>query len=1029
MMFLFIGKYAIKSIARRPKKNLGTVLAIALGVTLLIGVQVGSIALEQTLADNWYGTVGDTDLAVYNLQNPLFPANLSDTIQNTANLQNVNFISERLDLSLTFYFEKDGLLQKDVEVQGLQPQHIDDLGGFYTTDGSQLSATILDTPNTVLINEYLANQKGVTIGDTIRTSMADGKGGSSSLQLTVKGIVDPAKGQARQDFFGDTPIAYTNIVTLQSGLDPSMQDYVTQLNFQFSGVDRSIGALDIKAGSFPGKSIIRDNLEAVEQILSDVGGSYRVYSARIQVAEAIDSNVAGITSTLDLFVVILNLIGLLLIINVQAMGLDDRRYQTAVLRAMGSDRRQIFAVFLTESAMLGMIGSLIGVGLGIGYGNFIMNTIAGIFGLPASGMQGVFSGSLLLTAMIFGVALAVITAAVPAWFAASRSITAELRGIEIEQVEGRSIKVAILGLATLIGGLLAAQNVGKFWTDAAWTSFEDTTTILLALGLSIFGAGLLLSYINKRLGYNMAGLTIYGLALYALFDRLELITEGNGNNWLTIIMLYLVLGVVMIVVVNFDLFMKGLDVVLSLNPKIRAISQVSTRSMIAKKGRLAMVFSILTLVLVLNIFIAISAHSITESNVNAYDVRSRGVDIVINSDVPNAQIEQVVEQIDGVQQVYAFRSYFGPFFSEDPSAYSAEQLTSFLDFRRVVEVNQSTINPSGTWEGPDDLLFHTFRVNDITVDGVEYHHKLNLDRQEKDQLSKSLLNQFFDNSNVTYQAEVEDTAGNIVNTETRTGQMIIGDFFSDFYQDLYFQDKSGQVINTYSVGSQFSMMGDFEMVSGALMVTPELFAQLPGADMVKEPNLFLVKSTVGYFEQDKAVALAQQIETALNNLNDPNSLSSKEGVLLGATTRIVSEEVQALWENEAAFWDFLNIFSALGLIIGALGMIIIAIRSVAERTREIGMMRAIGFQRRSVVFTVGLELMFVSAVGLIAGLINGYFMVSAFLSLLLEVPASYPVPLLILYVLGVVFMAILAGLLPGIRASRVPPSEALRYTG
>jgi putative ABC transport system permease protein len=227
----------------------------------------------------------------------------------------------------------------------------------------------------------------------------------------------------------------------------------------------------------------------------------------------------------------------------------------------------------------------------------------------------------------------------------------------------------------------------------------------------------------------------------------------------------------------------------------------------------------------------------------------------------------------------------------------------------------------------------------------------------------------------------------------------------------------------------FSMFGDWEMLSGAMMVTPELFEQLPGSAYISEPNLFLVKSSLGYFDAEGARELAISIEQALNDLNDDSSLSAQQGILLGATTRIVHDEVSAFWEVEAAFWDFLNIFSALGLIIGAMGMVIIAVRSVAERTREIGMMRAIGFQRKSVVFTVALELIFVSAVGLIAGVINGALMTQAFLSLMLEVPPAYPAKLLVTYVGGLVAMALLAGLLPGIRASRVPPSEALRYTG
>jgi predicted lysophospholipase L1 biosynthesis ABC-type transport system permease subunit len=200
-------------------------------------------------------------------------------------------------------------------------------------------------------------------------------------------------------------------------------------------------------------------------------------------------------------------------------------------------------------------------------------------------------------------------------------------------------------------------------------------------------------------------------------------------------------------------------------------------------------------------------------------------------------------------------------------------------------------------------------------------------------------------------------------------------------------------------------------------------------DYVKEPNLFLVKTSNGFFEDDLNQALALEIQTTLNDLDNPSSLSFRMGVLVGATTRLIHAEMAALWENEAAFWDFLATFASIGLVIGAAGMAIIAMRSVSERMREIGMMRAIGFSRSKVVYSIIIEMFFLGLFGLITGIINGLLMSYMFARNIFEVKMEIPYDVLGIYTGIILGVALLSAILPGVRASRIPPSQALRYTG
>jgi len=125
---------------------------------------------------------------------------------------------------------------------------------------------------------------------------------------------------------------------------------------------------------------------------------------------------------------------------------------------------------------------------------------------------------------------------------------------------------------------------------------------------------------------------------------------------------------------------------------------------------------------------------------------------------------------------------------------------------------------------------------------------------------------------------------------------------------------------------------------------------------------------------------------------------------------------------------FLQIYVNFGLIIGAVGMAVISVRNVAERKREIGMMRAIGFPRSQVMLAALLELLVLGFIGLFIGVINGLFVNVGFANMM-DVPVVIPWATIGAYVSFITFIGLLAGAIPGWVASRIPAAEALRYVG
>ena len=126
------------------------------------------------------------------------------------------------------------------------------------------------------------------------------------------------------------------------------------------------------------------------------------------------------------------------------------------------------------------------------------------------------------------------------------------------------------------------------------------------------------------------------------------------------------------------------------------------------------------------------------------------------------------------------------------------------------------------------------------------------------------------------------------------------------------------------------------------------------------------------------------------------------------------------------FFVIMIALSAVGLMVGGVGVIAIMMISVTERTREIGVRKALGATRKTILWQFLVEAATLTCVGASIGLALGStvaFLVNKFT----PVPASTP-PMAIVAALGVsAVTGIVFGMLPAARASRLDPVEALRY--
>ncbi|MFF4449871.1 ABC transporter permease [Streptomyces sp. NPDC001502] len=213
-------------------------------------------------------------------------------------------------------------------------------------------------------------------------------------------------------------------------------------------------------GSFTHVNVTAKDGVSDEQLKRNVAAAVGADTYKLQTAkEAADANRKDVGSFLDVmkyvmlgFAGIAFLVGIFLIFNTFSMLVAQRTREIGLMRAIGADSGQILKSVVVEAFLLGVVGSLLGIGAGIGLAIGLME-LMGSMGMHLSTDDLTIAWTTPVIGIVLGVIVTVVSAFVPARRAGKVSPMAALRESGTPGDKKAGVVRAVLGLVlTGIGG-------------------------------------------------------------------------------------------------------------------------------------------------------------------------------------------------------------------------------------------------------------------------------------------------------------------------------------------------------------------------------------------------------------------------------------------------------------------------------------------------------------------------------------------------------------------------------------------------
>lgn len=432
-------KVTLKGLLAHKLRLALTGLAIVLGVGFVAGTYVLTDTINKTFTDLFTNVTKGTDVAVRsaekfssegNEQRAPIPAAVRDRIAKVPGVR-------ATDGSVFGYAQFVGKNGKPVTTGGAPTLGVSVSTTPELQGGTTLRQGRLPTgPGEVAVDANTAKKQNFKAGDQVKVLFQ-----GAPAQFTVTGII----GFGQADNLAGATIAGFDVGTAQKVLNrPGAFDEI-----------------DVVAAAGVSPETLRDRISA------EVGSQYQTLTGEQladENAKAVGQFIGFINIALLSFAFVALFVGSFIIVNTFSIILAQRTRELALLRCLGASRRQVLRSVLTESVLVGLLASLVGIGVGV----LIAIGLQALFsalgaGLPSTTLQ--IKPRTIIVALLVGLIVTVLASLMPALRATRIAPVAAVQEAAFE-VPGRTgwrriatgSVLTVLGVALLLTGLFSGQG-------------------------------------------------------------------------------------------------------------------------------------------------------------------------------------------------------------------------------------------------------------------------------------------------------------------------------------------------------------------------------------------------------------------------------------------------------------------------------------------------------------------------------------------------------------------------------------------
>ncbi len=428
-------RLALRGIIQRRGRLVSTMLAIVLGVGFVAGVFVLTDTIRQTF-DDLFGSVYAKAETVIEPKSELGGRLNNAPRRLPADLVTKIAAIDGVDVAQPYVRE----FAQAVDIQG-EPIGGDNAPAFgisWTTD-SRLNPWIIaqgrapSAPRELVVDRTTARQGKLDIGQTVKVLSRNPTEDFTLVGIMRFGTADSAAAASVLAFepadanrlFATNGTADQILVIGKPGIG---ETELTRRIAQVAATDQ----IDVLTGS-----------RAAELRQNDLR-----------------QRINGFTTFLLVFALVALFVGSFIILNTFSILVAQRRQELALLRAVGASRAQIRSSILAEAIIIGILASVIGIGVGIGLAQ-LLKAVFGLFGFSLPTGAVVLKPRTIVVSLILGTLITVVAALAPAWRAAGIPPVAALRESSIEPQHTSRLRVLVGILMVTVSFALAVDGLRR----------------------------------------------------------------------------------------------------------------------------------------------------------------------------------------------------------------------------------------------------------------------------------------------------------------------------------------------------------------------------------------------------------------------------------------------------------------------------------------------------------------------------------------------------------------------------------------